>query len=342
MSSEVQPLLSQSSINSQSLVQTIRICCRPKYLCLSSKAAILIILWTVVVGTTYTFIKDLVAIVINTSHYARTVDVAVLDLIPYAVLAVIMTFYPLSGFIADVCCGRFKTVMISLSFMMLSFVLFGTVCSIAIWITLSSHVRFTSQSHNPSGIVAFILITLTLAFFITGLTGYQANYIQFGLDQLYEAPSEHLGLFVHYASWALSFTSVFDIPLVSLSACESVRKKEELSLFIIVPFILIIPSLILYIVTCWKRHVWFYVEPGHHNPYKTVYSVLNFARKHKYPLRRSAFTYSDSYIPTRIDFAKERYGGPFTTEQVESVKTCLLYTSPSPRDATLSRMPSSA
>ena len=29
-------------------------------------------------------------------------------------------------------------------------------------------------------------------------------------------------------------------------------------------------------------------------------------------------------------------------EQLQSIKACLLYTSPSPRDATLSRMPSSA
>ena len=28
-----------------------------------------------------------------------------------------------------------------------------------------------------------------------------------------------------------------------------------------------------------------------------------------------------SYIPSRLDFAKERFGGPFTTEQVENVKT---------------------
>ena len=54
-----------------------------------------------------------------------------------------------------------------------------------------------------------------------------------------------------------------------------------------------------------------------------MYNVLNFARKQKYLLQLSAFTYGDNYIPTRIDFAKERYGGPFTTEQVESVKTSL-------------------
>ena len=92
---------------------------------------------------------------------------------------------------------------------------------------------------------------------------------------------------------------------------------------IIFPTTLLIMLTILYIITCWKCRTWFFVEPGQNNPYKIVYKVLNFARKNKYLLRRSAFTFSDNYIPTRLDFAKERYGGPFTTEQVENVKTLL-------------------
>ena len=67
----------------------------------------------------------------------------------------------------------------------------------------------------------------------------------------------------------------------------------------------------------------FHTEFRCHNPYKGVYNVLNFARKHKYPIRRSAFTYCDDELPSRIDFAMERFGGPFTTEQVEDVKTFL-------------------
>ena len=59
------------------------------------------------------------------------------------------------------------------------------------------------------------------------------------------------------------------------------------------------------------------------SPYKTVSQINNFARKHRYPLQCSAFTYIDNYIPSRLDFAKERYGGPFTTEQVENVKMFL-------------------
>ena len=74
------------------------------------------------------------------------------------------------------------------------------------------------------------------------------------------------------------------------------------------------------VILCLRKR-WFYSEPGHNNPYKMVGKVLNFSRKHKYPLQRSAFTYSGEEDPSRIDYAKERYGGPFTTEQVEDVKT---------------------
>ena len=51
-----------------------------------------------------------------------------------------------------------------------------------------------------------------------------------------------------------------------------------------------------------------------------VIEVLRFARRHKYPLLRSAFTYCDDDRTSRLDYAKARYGGPFTTEQVEDVK----------------------
>ena len=78
--------------------------------------------------------------------------------------------------------------------------------------------------------------------------------------------------------------------------------------------------LFLFIILCFRRR-WFYVEPKQLNPYKMVIKVLNYAWKHKYPLQRSAFTYCDDEIPSRIDFSKGRFGGPYTTEQVENVKT---------------------
>ena len=79
-------------------------------------------------GAAYTFINDLMAVSIVTSKYARFHDVGTASLLPNAGLAVVMMFYPLSGFIADVCCGRFKTVMVSLSFIFVSF-LFAMIAS---------------------------------------------------------------------------------------------------------------------------------------------------------------------------------------------------------------------
>ena len=107
----------------------------------------------------------------------------------------------------------------------------------------------------------------------------------------------------------------------SLFWCEHLRKTARVLLSSI-PIAVTLSLAMLILITCWKRY-WFYTEPGQRNPHKTVFKILTFARKHRYPLRRSAFTYSDKYIPSRIDFAKERFGGPFTTEQVENVKAFL-------------------
>ena len=59
------------------------------------------------------------------------------------------------------------------------------------------------------------------------------------------------------------------------------------------------------------------------NPIKLIVQVLNYTRKHSYPERRSAFTYIDEEQPTRMDYGKEKFGGPFTEEEVEDVKTVL-------------------
>ena len=59
------------------------------------------------------------------------------------------------------------------------------------------------------------------------------------------------------------------------------------------------------------------------NPIKLIIQVLNYTRKHSYPERHSAFIYIDEEQPTRMDYVKEKFGGPFTEEEVEDVKTVL-------------------
>ena len=64
-------------------------------------------------------------------------------------------------------------------------------------------------------------------------------------------------------------------------------------------------------------------EPVTQNPFKLIYKVIKYAIKNKYQRYRSAFTYCEDELPSRIDLGKSKYGGPFTIEQVEDVKTFL-------------------
>ena len=68
---------------------------------------------------------------------------------------------------------------------------------------------------------------------------------------------------------------------------------------------------------------YFYIERAGLNPFKNIYKVLKYSWKHKVPEHRSAFTYWEEDIPCRIDLGKNKYGGPFTNEEVEDTKTFL-------------------
>ena len=97
-----------------------------KSLCRFSKAVYLILTWTLIVGAIYAGMLCVAAGLINTSAILRS-NIFINDnlfisplCITQAVLALTTMLYPLSGFLADVWCGRFKTVMVGLSFLLLS------------------------------------------------------------------------------------------------------------------------------------------------------------------------------------------------------------------------------
>ena len=75
------------------------------------------------------------------------------------------------------------------------------------------------------------------------------------------------------------------------------------------------------LLVCYKKHL--NIDQIGSSPWTLVYQVLKYAWQHKCPERRSAFTYWEEDIPPRIDLGKSKYGGPFTTEEVEDTKTFL-------------------
>ena len=276
-----------------------------------------IILSAFIIGLLYYCILGATKAAIDTYPESLSLSISINYSVPYALLVLFTVFYPLSGFIADVCCGRYKTILCSFFFMFMSFLLLCT----AEVVLLASKLQLTTVNelfHNTLGILGLILGVLLLPCVLLGLAAYRANFIQFGLDQLIEAPNRYLGLFIHYTMLAFHMGSLL-LALFLIVWCDKPRFVTQRVIYSL-PLPGMILSFILFVITKWKHH-WFYTDNGQENPYKNVIQILNFARKHKYPRHRSAFTYADDNIPSRLDFAKERYGGPFTTEQVENVKT---------------------
>ena len=146
-----------------------------------------------------------------------------------------------------------------------------------------------------------------------GLGGFQANIIQMGLDQLHDASTTEITSFiVWYVSALISAGFVVQFNIFCLN--------EQKKLFVL---LLICMSLTLALILITHCNHWLIKEPATQSPLKLIYKVIKFAVVTKHPRCRSAFTYCEDELPSRIDFGKIKYGGPFTTEQVEDVKTFL-------------------
>ena len=289
-------------------------CCNWRRLCLQSKSAILIIIWTVLIGMVYTTVlacADAIIIDNNIKIKFDGVEPYAMNVV-YFTLAILALLHPLIGFMADVSCGRFKIVMFSASLVLFS----SMIAYICVYILLIQ-ILYDPYKHVNPGIIAVGSIATPLIFI--GFAGYHANFIQLGLDQQISAPSEELALFVHWTMWAYNLGSTIITTTFQPYICISVGITKKIVL-LSMPLFLIVVFIFVLVISCLK-HRWFNSELRQHNPCKIIIKVLAFAWKHKYPLHRSAFTYSDDERPNRLDFAKMKFGGPFTTEQVEDTKS---------------------
>ena len=275
----------------------------------TSKGVLLILLWNIIVGLVYGGVVH-AAMVLSLSLQKRTgpfVEVMYKMLGASGVLALIQIFlYPVGGLIADRCCGRYRVVTLSIFSVWFASLLLG----------IAEVVYLTSSDHGAVQIVLFGIVAFIS---LIGISGFQANAVQFGLDHLLDASSNELSVFLHWFIWTDSLGQLVIRFLGTASPCSDFVRTKLLP-YAAITFMVIIS--ILMVLSCYK-HQWFHNEPLTHNPYGTVYRVLKFAAKHDKPLRRSALTYCDDERPTRIEFAKQKYGGPFTTEMVEDVKTFL-------------------
>ena len=261
--------------------------------CVPYKGVILLLIWTALLHSTVNY--DVIVYFASRIIYVHQLLIA-LAIISIA-NAITYLLYPVAGLLAELYCSRYKVIIA------------GNVLAVvgSIIAVPTTTMLLVLEFENTAVLIKFnsgtgttILITATIGIILHqfGLGLFEANAIQFGVDQLQFASNDDLSKFVNWYYWAI--TSLQIIPGLYFRGCV---------LFTIAS---------LFCLYC-KCH--YMIEPaGHVNPVKHIGKVLQYARRHTTPVFRSAFTYGEG-PPSRLDLAKDRYGGPYTTEEVEDVKS---------------------
>ena len=267
-----------------------------QFACVRNKSILVVLIW----GLLQTIVTDI-------SGGLSNMYVKDFFYITFAVIGLYYLFYPLLGLLGEKWV-RYKVMMAGSILLCVGFII----------VLIGIIIVYLFDIHGIEAV--FIALFVTFPFFI-GQGIFEANMIQFGTDQLRFSSSGEFSTFVY---WILY---VYYCPLALISLMTSIVQtfvQEDTKYFVMAVNLgssMVTILIALLSACCFRRYL--DIEPAqHNNPVKLIWSVLIYAWKHKKPMSRSAFTYGES-PPSRLDLGKERYGGPFTTEQVEDVRTFL-------------------
>ena len=234
-----------------------------------------------------------------------------IGLIPYLFVVPVLL---LSGWLADKKFGNYKVARFGLIVLFLG-TSGGTI-----------HALFLEALRlNKNQYLAAISYCIVGSVIIVGLACFGITSLQLGLDQMPDASSSNI---TSYAAWyVFTFTIGYWIGnFLDYTRLNCINFGLGFDANNVVQIWTLYPSLCATAALLLDFHLaekWLIIEPKSPQSLKVIYQVLKFAAKHKAPLNRSALTYWEEDIPSRMDLGKSRYGGPFTTEQVEDVKTVL-------------------
>ena len=262
--------------------------CKYRMRWFSSKGAFLVLLWTLLLATACSFNMP---VHIHSSNW--------LYVIPILVTVVAA---PLSGWLADAKFGNYKVFRVGILLLFSASVLR---CSLLILGTLV---------WKSSYVLEWIQTCLVVSLFAVGCCACIVTALPLGLDQMPDASSSSITSFIAWFVCIIFIGVIFNRFLFCFKKCLAYSTNLNL--------IFALLSTIFFYNFVFNPK-WLIIEPNSPQSLKNFYRILKFAAKHKAPLNRSAFTYWEEDIPSRIDLGKSKYGGPFTTEQVEDVKTVL-------------------
>ena len=213
---------------------------------------------------------------------------------------------PVAGWLGDTWIGRYR-VIIS-----------GSLLSIvALWIVLIASIVL---QFNWTPIPALVVLCIAMPVSIIGTGSIMITMLPFKIDQMIGASGEDICAAVQWIWWGWSVAGVTQELILCLPIVISIPQLTGIQAAVFLAIVTFFLSLIL-ITDCLYHHkLEVHFKPC--SPLKTAFKVLNYARKTKYPERRSALTYIDEEEPSRLDYGKHKFGGPFS-EEVEDVKTIL-------------------
>ena len=214
-------------------------------------------------------------------------------------LTVILPTYLVIGLVADICVGRYKIIVASIY------------CAFIGWITLCVSFYVTHEYVN------FTLVAVGYLLSSIGAGGILSIAIPFNIDQMIGATADELSTIIywHFFGYPLGLS------LEKICVCSITDEAYRQSISLCASGVAITIVMVTYYLL--RHHL--DTTPLLTNPVKLIVKVLNYARKNKYPRSRSALTYWEESAPSRLDLGKDKYGGPFTEEEVEDVKTFFRY-----------------
>ena len=281
-------------------------CCGHKYRiqCIRSKGAMAVLLWGLLLHMAIPF--DTSVHLLRLSLTSEKNSSKIQAWLPgEALYRMLFILYPFMGWLADAKIGRYKAIAGSIVSIF--------VASVLMIVGYLIHI-FAGNSHTLKAIV-IILLGVGVLFNVGGFASFDANVIPFLTDQVLGASGESLSALVHWYFWVSALAEIINISLHSISI-----DNQHVTLGTLVVHC-ICTSIVL--LACFGLRKWLDTTPLITNPINLIIKVLRYAYKNKYAQNRSALTYWEEVTPSRIDLGKEKYGGPFSEEEVEDVKTSL-------------------
>ena len=305
--------------------------------CVQSKGTILILVWNICV----TFGLEYFSPLLSGISLGISADNTIARIIVDAILAVFLLFYPLAGYLADVHWGRYDTIFGSIRFILITLLIFyflgilGTCIALSIALTVNYNDYYPyEETLGPIKIVSIIVsclffglpILLGILLIILSLIAFSANVIQYGIDQLeYDDRGRNFVQYVYWYVWTCYMGQLIIGIVINIFGIFA-------SSFVIFLIFMTVLPIVIGITFCikWKLDL-VKTPPLIENPYKLINRIINFALSHNSLLRVRSNDRNEARPSSQLDLAKEMYGGPFTTKQVEEVKSflrilCVLFT----------------